>query len=84
LLLAVLLIIDSLNGGGAGGQQDVPAGQLPQHASISRSWKVRHSSCRRFGQHFAGPGIWPGEIISGTYHGRLPPVTPENLAASGG
>ena len=39
---------------------------------------------RRFGQHFAGPGIWPGEITSGTYHGRLPPVTPEHLAASGG
>jgi hypothetical protein len=39
---------------------------------------------RRFGQHFAGPGIWPGEITSGTYHGRLPSVTPEHLAASGG
>jgi hypothetical protein len=33
---------------------------------------------RRFGQHFAGPEIWPGEITSGTYHGRLPPVTPEH------
>src|ERR1039458_10010043 len=31
---------------------------------------------RRFGQHLAGPGIWPGEITSGTYHGPLPSGDP--------
>jgi hypothetical protein len=88
----VLMVIDSLNGGGA--ERYVADLAI---ALRSRGWEVAPAraylevmetegiqSCHRFGQHFAGPGIWPGEITSGTSHGRLPPVTSGHLAASGG
>ncbi len=61
----------------AGGQQDVPAGQLPRHASTSRSWEVKAFILPAASVSISpGQGFWPGEITSGTYHGRLPPVTP--------
>jgi hypothetical protein len=57
---------------------------VPQHASNTRSWEVEAFIVSPLRSAFRRARIWPGEITSGTYHGRLPPVTPEHLAASGG
>jgi len=54
----------------AGGQQDVPAGQLPQHAPTSRSWEVKALSVSPLRSAFRRARGWPGEITSGTYSFR--------------